>query len=251
MGDAEPGTGLPASIEVAWGLRDRAAKGPKPALSLARIIDAAIQVAESEGLAAVSMSRIAQELGASTMSLYRYVSAKNELLDLMTDTVMGSPPARPDRDEGWREGLSRWCWSLLTAMRRHPWVARVPISGPPITPNNIAWIEDGLRSMRGTGLQPGEKMSIILMLSTLVRADVNLTAQLLEAQQAAGVSMDETMVNYHRALTKILDPQRFPELTKVVTSGVLAQADSEDDEFAFGFERVLDGIDSLIRTRAR
>ena len=71
----EPPWELPASIAAAWGLRERPHKGPKPGLSLNRIIDAAVRLAASEGLAAVSMSRVASELGASTMSLYRYVSA--------------------------------------------------------------------------------------------------------------------------------------------------------------------------------
>ena len=64
---------LPASIEAAWGLRERPHRGPKPGLSLARIVEAGVQVAEAEGLAAVSMSRVAAELGAAPMSLYRYV----------------------------------------------------------------------------------------------------------------------------------------------------------------------------------
>src|SRR3979490_2569423 len=80
---------LPASIEAAWGLRDRTHKGPKPGLSLGRIVEAGVKVAESEGLAAVSMSRIAAQLGSAPMSLYRYVSAKDELLALMVDSVYG------------------------------------------------------------------------------------------------------------------------------------------------------------------
>jgi hypothetical protein len=71
----EPPWELPASIAAAWGLRERPHKGPKPGLSLNRIIDAAVRLAASQGLDAVSMSRVASELGASTMSLYRYVSA--------------------------------------------------------------------------------------------------------------------------------------------------------------------------------
>lgn len=85
------GGDLLTSLEAAWGLRDRPAKGPKPGLSLERIVAAAVGVAASDGLAAVSMGRVAQELGASTMSLYRYVSAKDELYVLMQEAAVGPP----------------------------------------------------------------------------------------------------------------------------------------------------------------
>src|ERR1700733_2820868 len=113
-----PGWQLPASIEAAWGVRDRPHKGPKPGLTLPRVVDAAVRVAEAEGLAAVSMSRVAAELGASTMSLYRYVAAKDELLDLMADQAYGPPPPPPEPGQGWREGLSQWAWGLRTTYSR-------------------------------------------------------------------------------------------------------------------------------------
>src|SRR5215470_993531 len=99
---------LPASVAAAWGVRDRPHKGPKPGLSLERIVAAAVQVADAEGLAAVSMSRVAAELGTAPMSLYRYVAAKDELLALMFDAAYGPSPTGPGGDAGWRAGLSRW-----------------------------------------------------------------------------------------------------------------------------------------------
>jgi AcrR family transcriptional regulator len=83
--DDQEATGLPASIEAAWGVRTRPGKGPRPALSLERIVAAAVRVAAVGGLAAVSMGRVAADLGVSTMSLYRYVGSKDELLALMAD----------------------------------------------------------------------------------------------------------------------------------------------------------------------
>ena len=113
---------LPASIEAAWGIRERPRKGPKPGLSLPRIVEAAISVAERDGLAAVSMSRVAAELGASTMSLYRYVSAKDELLMLMADAAYGAPPVI----------CGRW-WSTPTSSNRRrsrSWSRACAGSGP-------------------------------------------------------------------------------------------------------------------------
>ncbi len=84
---------LPGSIAAAWGLRERPGKGPKRGLSLPQIVQAGRTAAAADGLGAVSMSRVATELGVGTMSLYRYVESKQELLDLMVDSALGPPPA--------------------------------------------------------------------------------------------------------------------------------------------------------------
>jgi AcrR family transcriptional regulator len=120
-------TGLPASIEAAWGVRTRPSKGPRPALSLERIVAPAVRVAAGDGLQAVSMGRVASDLGVSTMSLYRYVGAKDELLALMADLTFEAPPAPRGPQESWREGLSRWAWTELAVYRRNPWVLRIPM----------------------------------------------------------------------------------------------------------------------------
>src|SRR5579859_8267137 len=85
-------SGLPAEVAAAWGVRERPHKGPKPALTLARIVDAAVGLADAEGLDAVSMARVATALGAAPMSLYRHVSAKEELRRLMVDAAWGDSP---------------------------------------------------------------------------------------------------------------------------------------------------------------
>ena len=91
--DHEHGAALPAAVAAAWGVRESPGKGPKPGLSLERIVQAAITIAARDGLGAVSMSRVAADLGASTMSLYRYVSAKDELVKLMVDAGQDPHPA--------------------------------------------------------------------------------------------------------------------------------------------------------------
>ncbi|WP_216592539.1 TetR/AcrR family transcriptional regulator [Verrucosispora sioxanthis] len=95
---------LPENVALAWGLRDRPSRGPKRSLSLDQVVAAGIQIAQAEGLTAVSMSRVAGELGVATMSLYRYVPTKHDLLDLMVDTAYGPPPRPRGADEGWRAG---------------------------------------------------------------------------------------------------------------------------------------------------
>jgi AcrR family transcriptional regulator len=238
-------TGLPASIEAAWGIRPRPNKGPKPGLSLDRIVAAAVKVAASEGLAAVSMSRVASELGASTMSLYRYVASKDELLALMVDAAIGPPPPAPP-GEDWRAGLSRWAWGYHNALRRHPWVLQVPIGGPPTTPNGIAWMENGLAALAGTGLAEGEKLGVILLLSGYVRNEATLAADIAAAAAASGSGI---MASWSKLMRRLTDAERFPALHAALDSGALDQDDDPDEEFEFGLERVLDGVDALVRPR--
>lgn len=240
-------TGLPASIASAWGVRERPAKGPKPGLSLDRIVGAAVGLAQAEGLAAVSMGRVAGELGASAMSLYRYVASKDELLALMVDAAVGLPPPASEPGEGWRAGLSRWAWSNYEALGRHPWVVRVPIAGPPTTPNRVAWMEAGLASLAETGLDEGEKLSVILLVSGYIRNEVTLMADIGAAATASGG--DNVAAAWSRLITRLTDPERFPALHRALDSGVLEQVDDPDEGFGWRLERLLDGVDALVRER--
>ncbi|RZS44696.1 TetR family transcriptional regulator [Herbihabitans rhizosphaerae] len=246
---------LPASIAASWGLRERSGKGPKPGLSIDRIVRAAVAIAESDGLGAVSMSRVAADLGASTMSLYRYVASKDELLMLMMDAPVAKPPeSRPD--EGWRAGLERWARELRVVYLRHPWLVRVPISGPPITPNQIMWMEAALRALTGTPLEEGEKVSTVLLLSALVRSDVALFADLQDAART-GPYLQHLLRSYSRWLRTLTDEERFPAVRAAVDAGVFDEAENgvfvepeEDYDFEFGLGRVLDGLDALMRSRS-
>lgn len=232
---------IPPSLAAAWGLRERPARGPKPNLSLSRVVEAGVHVASTEGLAAVSMARVAQELGASTMSLYRYVAAKEELLTLMVDAALGRPPA-PDPDEGWREGLSGWTRDYHARLSAHPWAVRVPITGPPTTPNQVAWMERALWAMRSTGLSEDEKASVLLLLSGYVRNEATLTVELT----IAGFIDDEAMMGWSRLLATLTDPDRFPAIHALLAAGVFDRADPPEKEFSFGLERILDGIEAIL-----
>lgn len=249
MGDEDSGSGLPASIETAWGLRPQSRKGPKRGLSLERIVEAGIAVASADGLEAVSMGRVATELGSSAMSLYRYVAAKDELIALMVDAAYGTPPpAQPGED--WRAGLTRWAWGNLRAMREQPWALDVPISGPPLAPNAVAWFEDGLYALRETALGEGEKASVVLLLSGYVRNNATVMAEVFAAFSGGAATPDEAMSSWSRTLARLTDASRFPALTALLETGVLDVADDPDDEFTFGLDRVLDGVAVLVRERA-
>ena len=231
---------IPPSIELAWGRRPRATRGPKPGLTLDRIVAAGIKVAMTEGIGALSMTRVASELGVGTMSLYRYVAAKDELLTLMVDTALGTPaPAPPGED--WRAGLTRWAVGVRTAYQRHPWALRVPISAPPLGPNNVTWLENALEALAATPLSEQEKLSTVLLVSGFVRNDVTLDLDL-----AAGAAGENVMPTYAQMLAALIQGGDFPALEAAIASGALGDEDDPDSEFEFGLKCVLDGVAALI-----
>jgi AcrR family transcriptional regulator len=231
---------IPPVLQLAWGLRDGGSRGPKRGLTLERIVAAGIKVAHADGVGALSMARIAGELGVGTMSLYRYVAAKDELLNLMVDTALGSPPP-PAPGEDWRAGLRRWALGVWEAYRRQPWVLRVPISGPPYGPNNVAWLDNGLAALTETPLREADKASTVLLLSGFVRNVATLSADF-----AAGSAGDAVMPGYGTVLTQLTTAEQFPALHRAIASGVFDDDDEIEIELEFGLERILDGVAVLI-----
>ncbi|MFG2329747.1 TetR/AcrR family transcriptional regulator [Streptomyces sp. NPDC048604] len=243
---ADGGTFLPPSIEAAWGLRERPSKGPKPGLSLDRIVDAALAVAAAEGLDAVSMGRIAKHLGVSPMSLYRYVGAKSELYVLMQDAATGEPPELFPPGAGWREALERWSWAMRAVYHRNLWMLRIPVSGPPATPHMVAWWDWGMRALADTELDEGTKVSVILLVGGFVRNEALLMADLAAVVATSGEPPERVLARYGATLRRLADPDRYPAVTRMLDAGVMDGPDEPDHEFRFGLERVLDGIAVLV-----
>ncbi|MEV6758705.1 TetR/AcrR family transcriptional regulator [Streptomyces sp. NPDC051214] len=239
------------SLETAWGLRERPSKGPKPGLSLERIVDAGIAVAAAEGIGAVSMGRVAKALGVSTMSLYRYVSARDELYVLMQDAATGAPPEMPAGITGWRARLEWWARAQREVFRRNLWLVRVPVTSPPASPHALEWMEQGLAALDGSGLDEGRKISVLMLVGGFVRNEVALMADLDAAMRAGGQGPDEAMRRYVRTVDALTStaPERFPALRRTLAAGIFDAADTEDTEFEFGLGRVLDGVAVLVEDR--
>lgn len=243
-------TDLPDDVALLWGLRDAPRRGRKPSLTTADITRAAIEVADAEGLAAVSMARVAQQLDKSTMALYRHVRSKDELLALMVDAAMEEPPELPPGGD-WRTGLTTWSHGVLAVHRRHPWLSRASISGPPTGPRNLAWLDRALAALADTPLGEDEKVEVLLSLATFVSGEARLAADL-----AAGYrdNPDAFSRAYSNALKRVVDPRRMPWLSRVVEAGVfdlddLHAQEDPDADFAFGLAIFLDGVAALVARR--
>ena len=234
----DPLASLPPGVQLLWGLREAGRRGPKPSLTRDEIAAAAIGIADAEGLAAVSMARVAQQVGASTMALYRYVANKDELLLLMSDAGIDQPPTLP-ASGSWREGLTEWAHAVRKIWMARPWLLQIPVTGPPAGPNNLAWLEAGLTALAGTGLPSAERIDIVMVLSTYLRGEAWLDVDLV----AASTNDPESFgLDYGGAFARLVDPERFPELAAIVGEGPVGDHGPIDDHHAIGLQVVLDGI---------
>jgi AcrR family transcriptional regulator len=230
---------LPPGLDRLWS--PEPAK-PRRGLSVEKVVAAAVGLADAEGLEAVSMARVAKALGFTTMSLYRHVRSKEELLVLMMDRVMTLPPAAPY--EGWREGLAGWAWDLLRLVRAHPWVLHVRISPPPATPSSVTLMDRGLAPLADTPLAEEEKAQLILMLNGYVFWQARLETELAPG---TGDPASDPLTAYVTVMHTLVD-ERWPAVKRVVDAGVFDdEEDTRDADFAFGLERILDGVEALVR----
>jgi hypothetical protein len=163
----------------------------------------------------------------------------------MVDTALGTPQA-PAPGEDWMAGLTRWAVGVRTAYQRHPWTLRVPISGPPLGPNNVAWLDNALQALAGTPLTEQEKLSTVLLVSGFVRNEATLTADF-----AAAAGGEQVMPGYGRLLARLTSAEQLPALHRAIVSGSLDDPDDLDAEFNFGLERILDGVAALMATKRR
>ena len=231
---------IPRRYRRLWAREEPAKRGPRPGLTLDAVADAAIAIADAEGLAAVSMSRVAKALGYTTMSLYRYVDSKDELVGVMFDRVLPDPPW-PEPGAPWRPGLERWAHAQLTVLRAHPWGSTLPVAGPPLSPGSLRWMEAGLAVLDDTPLTPGERVGLIGTVSLAA-----LNAARLEQEMTGDDAI--TTAEYTHAITTLLGTDTHPRLLAAVRSGAFTE-EGADDDFAFGLTLTLEGVEAIIARR--
>jgi AcrR family transcriptional regulator len=274
---------LPVGLDLLWGRRGPGRRGPRPGLSADVIVDAAIRLADAEGLEGVSMARVAAELGFTTMSLYRYVSSKEELLQLMWNASAVGAEALVLEGDGWRARLRMWCVVQRDMLDRHAWLTQMPMAAPPVAPNSLAFVERGLETMDGTPLADIDKLRFIGLISSYTMSEARMAYDGLRAARDAaaaaaagdgdGGGEPAPPWTFDALLRELADEATYPRLYRIAWTppgggsgsgsgegsgtgsgegsggGSGAGVDgplSERDEFLLGIDLILDGIQAYM-----
>jgi AcrR family transcriptional regulator len=240
------------TIDLLWFEEPASRRGRKKGLTVAQVVDAAITLADDEGLDAVSMRRVAQELGVVPMTLYTYVPDKAALLDLMLDAVYLRMPREDTAHASWRERLAAVAEENRQLYARHPWAAGVTQTRPPLGPGLMAKYEHELRAFDGAGLDDVETDSALTYLLGFVRASARAAADARAEAERSARSDHEWWAENGPLLAKVFDPQAYPRAVRVggAAGAELGGAFNPDHAYGFGLERVLDGLGVLIERRA-
>ena len=198
------GSGDPArSIALPWRPRERSSRRGASGLSAERIVRAAIEVADSEGLAVLSMRRVAERLKAGTMSLYTYVPGKAELLDVMLDTVYGDMARLDGVAGGWRARLELIARENWTLYRRHPWMLHVAVSRPMLGPNAVAKHDYELRAVARIGFTENEMDSVVTLIVGYVQGAARGAVEVDQAERLTGMTDDQWWLAYAPRLSQV------------------------------------------------
>lgn len=254
------------SMALLWGKGKPPARGPKQALSVDEIVAAAIELADAEGLAALSMRKVAARLGRSAMALYTYVPSKDELLDLMLDRVLGELPTDLEPTDGWRPAVEAFARAMFDHAERHPWVLQVASSRPLLGPNELDVHEAQLRLLDGLGLSGVDMVRAVGLVDSFVRGAARGVADARAAEQATGLSDDEWW-NERAPLFEEMSGDawgdRWPVSGRMGEEQAFDQLDRDPNDdtpylvwveldlFEFGLQRVLDGLEVFIEARRR
>jgi AcrR family transcriptional regulator len=239
------GADVRRSLTLLWEGRSRGRRGPRPQLSVARIAEAAVRIADADGLDALSMQRIATELEYSTMAIYNHIPSKDLLLEVAADVGAGKPP---ELEDDFRQAVRQWVGALWAGFRTRPWILRVPLDHAPVGPNQLAWLDSLLRPLLAAGLVGGEARAAALHLTAVVRGTAQISIDLTTPHEDAELA---------QALAGVLDPQAYPALTAVHAAEAdggpgyeRADGDPLPVELSFGVDRFLDGVEAWVAGRS-
>jgi AcrR family transcriptional regulator len=228
---------------VIWMLPDQPARGPKPAHSREQIAAAAIAIADAEGLDAVTMRRVAADVGCGTMTLYRYVPTKDHLLDLMVDaTAAELIPAEPGTGD-WRADLRAAAYRERGRLLRHPWLASLQAGRPSFGPNSLRLVEYGLGLIDHLGLDIDAMLVTFDTLVSFVRGSVIAELAGQEARRRSGLDVRQWQASVAPYVRMLIDSGQYPMFTRIVEDAKLPHLDNgADEQFRRALEHVLDGL---------
>jgi AcrR family transcriptional regulator len=224
------------------------ARGPRPTLSVDRVVSVGVAIADAEGLEAVTMRRVATELTVAPMTLYTYVPGKAELLDLMLDTVYAQMPRTSPADDGWRARVAAVALDNRTLFSQHPWVASVSTSRPVLGPGLMSKYDYELSAFEGLGLDDVTMDAALTFVLGFVETCARAAADVRAARYESAMSDGEWWAANQPLLERVFDAERYPLAARVGAAAGAAHhgAYSPAHAYGFGLARVLDGLATLI-----
>nr|WP_158888078.1 TetR/AcrR family transcriptional regulator [Amycolatopsis anabasis] len=243
------------TLALLWRDRDAGpvepARGRKPRFTIDDVVDAAVKLADAEGMAAASMHRVAKELGVGTMTLYTYVPSKEELIDLMLDVVLrrrAFPGPGEPRPDDWRDQVRLYAERTRAMYRRHPWMQEVSTVRPSLGPGMMAGNEYLLSTMANLGLAPRDLAAAANAVAGFVESAAGVEAGHARLEQLTGETEDTWWRRRSSFWEKYFDAAKHPTIVQVWNDGGYddSAADQSSCAFDFGLERILDGIASIV-----
>jgi len=246
--------GEPAkTLELLWRQPEPSGpqRGPKPMLTVDGLVTAAIALADAEGLDAVSMRGLARHFGMAPMALYTYVPGKAELIELMLDATYARMERRAPRDTTWRARLEAVAHDNAALYEQHPWVASIPTGRPPPGPGLMAKYEYELRALEDTGLGDVEMGAALTFVLGFVESCARAAADTRAAELESKLSDTGWWRQNAPLLARVFDASKYPLAARVGTAASAAHgaATSPAYAYAFGLERVLDGLSVLVQRK--
>jgi len=238
----------PDITAIVWGTKKDPSRGPKRGLSIKKIVDTAVDIADREGLHSVTMASVAESLGYSAMSLYRYTPSKEALLMLMLEAVCGIP--LPDEGGKWREGMRQFVDVYVDILKKHPWCSEIPFQMALLTPSVLRIVDYQLRLMREFPMSGMMKMGLIHLIREYTRSYIDQMLLLNKGSRTEN-SIRSFYGEYAETLQTLVTPDRFPDLHLIITSE--CHSDGVENElksnFDFGLNLIFDGIEKYLGGR--
>lgn len=231
--------------QLLWEDRSQSTRGPKAGFTPDDVVQIAVQIADEEGLSAVTMNAVSARLGFTTMAIYRYFPNKDALLDAIVDAGMGRPPVSRDPNATWRDRVAEWSRAKRAMLCARPWLAELPFVAAPHGPNWLSWLEAVLDPLWSTGLRPADLGEMISVIDGYTRGASDTAISLARAR-ARGTSVDEWAAAVGADLGRAIGDPRFPRFAALISTPSDGQPRTMDESFEFGLQRVLDGIERYV-----
>ena len=249
MASDRTSAGDPArTLALLWRTDEAPRRGPGRRLDVDAVVAAATGLADQEGLGAVSMRRVAQQLGVSTMTLYTYVPGKAELVDLMLDAAYRRLPLDDTTGQPWRARLTAVAGENRALYLAHPWTSAVSTLRPPLGPGLMAKYEHELAAVDGLGLSDLAMDDALTCLLSFVQANAQAAADARATQLDSAMNDEQWWAANAPLLSQVLDAEVYPLAVRVGSAAGAAQGSAHDPEraYRYGLARLLDGLAAVI-----